>query len=85
MSVPRETDPLTGLHSGWPFGDGPDQWPWTVEQRPATDIQPAGAHLVCGRCDQSITRLGTWAHRWAALKPQVAAHVMQVHSDHVTG
>jgi hypothetical protein len=77
--------PLTfeGLHDGWAFGIGPELWPVTVEQRGGTPNQPPGLHLVCALegCGQSMTRLGNWAHTLASLKPQIAAHVMQVHLE----
>lgn len=76
--------PLEELNGGWPFGPGPDQWRVHVEDRPATEIQPPGAHLCCSWCTQSITRLGTWSVTLESLKPQIAAHVMQVHPGHVT-
>ena len=78
---------LEDLHGGWPFGPGPDRWPVTVIQHGATPVQPEGIHLVCAHpgCGQSITRLGWWQHTWESLKPQVALHVMQVHSGHVSG
>jgi hypothetical protein len=72
---------LEKLHDGWPFGQGPADWPLRFEQQPATEMQPAGLHLCCGECGQSMTRLGEWGHTLASLKPQVAGHVMQVHAD----
>lgn len=82
--VSRETA-LEALHGGWPFGPGPDRWRVHVEAREATEIQPDGAHLLCSECGQSITRLGTWSVTLESLKPQIAAHVMQVHPEAVTG
>jgi hypothetical protein len=69
----------------WPFGEGPLEWRFTVEWRPATDTdsQPSGLHLLCGECGQSMTRLGAWAHTLASLKPQISLHVMQVHREQV--
>lgn len=76
---------LEGLHGGWPFGPGPDQWPVRVEWRgpvgAGDGFQPEGAHLLCVECGQGVTRLGNWAHSLASLKPQIAAHVMQVHLE----
>lgn len=71
---------LAALNGGWPFTDGPLEWPLRFELQPATDIQPAGLHLCCGHCGQSMTRLGEWGHTLATLKPQIAAHVLQVHA-----
>ena len=85
MTVPRETSALKALNAGWPFGPGPGQWRWRIEHQPATPIQDAGLHLVCAACGQSITRLGAWAHTLASLTPQIAAHVMQVHSGAAVG
>ena len=81
------TTPLEQLHGGWPFGPGPNRWQVCVRDREATVApdQPAGLHLVCSWCSQSITRLGNWSVTLESLKPQIAAHVMQVHSEHVTG
>jgi hypothetical protein len=74
---------LEGLHGGWPFGPGPELWPVTVGWQEATPTgsQAAGAHLLCKECGQSVTRLGPWVHTLAGLKPQIAAHVMQVHLE----
>jgi hypothetical protein len=72
---------LARLNGGWPFGPGPEVWSVVIEWREAAGTQPAGAHLCCRDCRQSITRLGNWAHTLASLKPQIAAHVMQVHPD----
>lgn len=78
---------LEALHGGWPFGPGPELWPVVVEWREAAGTQgaagtqAAGAHLCCKECGQSVTRLGRWAHTLASLKPQIAAHVMQVHLE----
>lgn len=74
---------LEKLHGGWPFSDGPAQWSWFLEEQPGTAIQPAGLHMCCGECRQSMTRLTGWSHTLASLKPQIAAHVMQVHSDKI--
>ena len=67
----------------WPFTDGPLEWPLRFELQPATETgsQPAGLHLCCGHCGQSMTRLGEWGHTLASLKPQISAHVLQVHAD----
>lgn len=85
MTVPRETSPLEALHGGWPFGPGPDQWRWYLERRGSVAAQSAGVHVCCAECKQSVTRVGKWAMSWESLKPQIALHVMQVHSEHVTG
>lgn len=74
---------LEGLNNGWPFSDGPNGWPVFVEHQAATKIQPEGLHLCCGQCRQSVTRLGSWAHTLASLKPQIAGHVMQVHAEQI--
>lgn len=83
--MPDEPTPATleDLNDGWPFGEGPDNWGWLIEWQPATENQPAGPHMVCRWCGQSMTRLGRWRHTWARLKPQVAAHVLQVHQEHI--
>ena len=69
----------------WVFGPGPDRWPIAVQHQPetATGSQPEGLHVVCARCGQSVTRLGNWSVTLETLKPQVAAHVMQVHEAEV--
>lgn len=74
---------LVGLHHGWPFSDGPLEWPLRFEYQPATVApeQPEGLHLCCGHCGQSVTRLGEWGHTLATLKPQISLHVMQCHTD----
>jgi len=81
------TSPLEELHGGWPFGPGPDRWNVHVKYLDATPTgsQAAGLHLACSWCGQSITRLGAWSVTLESLKPQIALHVMQVHSGHVTG
>jgi hypothetical protein len=81
----HERHPLEDLHGGWPFGPGPDEWPVRLQELGATDIQPEGMHLLCDRCGQSVSRLGRWSFTLAGLKPQIAAHVMQVHSGELPG
>lgn len=80
-----EPSPLEQLHGGWPFGPGPDQWPWFTQQRGATEIQAEGIHVVCAECLQSVSRINNWRMSWESLKPQIALHVMQVHLEQVTG
>lgn len=67
----------------WPFSEGPLEWPVLFVGQPETETgsQPAGLHLCCGQCGQSMSRLGAWAHTLDSLKPQIAAHVMQVHLE----
>jgi hypothetical protein len=67
----------------WPFGPGPYGWPLQFVGQPETETgsQPAGLHLCCGECGQSMTRLGQWGHTLETLKPQISLHVMQCHAD----
>lgn len=78
---PAAPHTLEGLHGGWPFGPGPELWPVIVDWQDGTPSQPAGPHLLCTECGQSITRLGRWSHTLVSLKPQIAGHVMQVHLE----
>jgi hypothetical protein len=79
------TTALTKLNGGWPFGPGPNLWALVLVEQAANEIQPEGIHLACAACGRSITRIGGWSVTLAGLKPQVAAHVMQVHPDAIMG
>jgi hypothetical protein len=77
LSMPVTLEAMTP----WPFSDGPLEWPVHFRHQEPTEIQPAGLHLMCGRCGQSMVRLGAWGHTLATLKPHISGHVMQCHRD----
>jgi len=71
---------LSTLNNGWPFGDGPLEWPARGE------VRDGQVHLVCHRCEQSVMPLALtldtqgYAVTGDMLRSRIADHCLKVHS-----
>ena len=71
---------MVTLNAGWPFGDGPTEWPVRGEAR---DGQ---VHLVCDTCNVSVFALALdhirgYTVTLDMMRSRVADHCLKMHAD----
>jgi hypothetical protein len=75
------SSPMERLNAGWPFGDGPNQWPVRGE------VRDGQVHLVCHGCGQSVFPLSLaldgpgYRVTGDLLKSRIADHCLKSHQD----